>query len=1057
MRQPSRTAVSIAVTQLLLMGASGIARAQTAAPEAPAQTVVVKGQRAALESAQEIKRNADEIVDSVTADEAGKLPDRSITEVLQRVVGVTVQRQRNIDNDAFHFSEEGSGIKVRGLSWGMSTLNGREIFSAGWPGKDLSWGAVPTELMVGVDTYKNPSAERIEGAISGIVDLRTGMPFDYKPNTFRAAFGVDYSTSSEKASPRLSGLYSTYWDTEFGRIGVLADVAANRSVYGSDELKLDQYYPRTNVVAGQTIWAPRGATWGSSSGETQREGFYGALQWRKNDMESGLTYFISKSNDVDQGSRFYSAMEDAYESVITDAVVDDRGILVKGHYTYPGMGINPSNGQLESIYGYGPNQFAHGGIGMGNSRFYNTNETTTGELAWNFKWKINDRWSVQNDLQWVNSKFETVGREIQLGTFMPSLDIDTSGGGPVQLGFDQATRDHLADPNNYYLNIIQPKQYMGESNLYAWRSDAKFNFDDPVLRDLRFGVRVTERDSLRKAASFASDVNGTGWKSLAEPWEVAKTTVPGTQPVGRGRGNFSYIGAPGYYNGYSIPTELFNYSNLLGGRMGNLPDVVYPTFAYIRDANSYSEVVQQAQYQQCQDEYRLNGARQDPPAPNPCRFEDFAFDSTLLYDQAPRHTAKANLHTAAVYGNLRFGFDDWKVPVEGNVGLRAAYTRVKSRGYVRFDTSRNYENAPDSLPRFESLDEPLNINHSHVDLMPSLNLKANFTETLQGRLAIARSVYRPDFKQLQETITLNQNYNAGANTVTYTGENSGNAKLRPLKADSFDVSLEWYPKRGQSLTAVVFYKKVQDIIYDSTYTRTYNTIDGLPQTFVIKGPANMAQANLRGIELSADTYLDHFDVFKNVLPAWAKGLGVSANYTYIDSDQKFYRDGGFTYCPGADVVDSAMRIYGCDTNGLPYTHKLPMTGVTKNAANFALRYDLDGWSARLAYNWNSRSLLGLTTGGGWCGERGCPGGTSADPSRAGRKDTWFGVPRWQEAYGQWDLGISYTFSNKFSLGFSVSNINNVTVRETHQQADGTVGHAWKFPGQNYSLSGSMEF
>src|SRR6185369_14532080 len=136
----------------------------------------------------------------------------SITEVLQRVVGVTIERQRSTNNDPKHFSEEGSGIKVRGLSWGASTLNGREVFSAGWPGRDLSWSAVPAELMAGVDVYKNPSAEKIEGGVSGQVDLRTHLPFDFSGTKSYVSFGSNYEEKTGKASPAISGLYSTRWE-----------------------------------------------------------------------------------------------------------------------------------------------------------------------------------------------------------------------------------------------------------------------------------------------------------------------------------------------------------------------------------------------------------------------------------------------------------------------------------------------------------------------------------------------------------------------------------------------------------------------------------------------------------------------------------------------------------------------------------------------------------------------------------------------------------------------------------------------------------------------------
>ena len=87
-----KTAIAVAAAQFALLTA-GSAMAQTAGNAAePASVVVVTGQRAALQSAQNIKRNSDEIVDSIVAEDIGKLPDRSITEVLQRVVGVAIDR-----------------------------------------------------------------------------------------------------------------------------------------------------------------------------------------------------------------------------------------------------------------------------------------------------------------------------------------------------------------------------------------------------------------------------------------------------------------------------------------------------------------------------------------------------------------------------------------------------------------------------------------------------------------------------------------------------------------------------------------------------------------------------------------------------------------------------------------------------------------------------------------------------------------------------------------------------------------------------------------------------
>jgi outer membrane receptor for ferrienterochelin and colicin len=106
---------------------------------ADSAAIVVTGRSAALESAENRKKNAATIVDSVVADDAGKLPDNSITEVLQRVPGVTIVRFAAINPD--HYSVEGSGIQIRGLSGVASRLNGREIFSANG-GRSLLWGDV---------------------------------------------------------------------------------------------------------------------------------------------------------------------------------------------------------------------------------------------------------------------------------------------------------------------------------------------------------------------------------------------------------------------------------------------------------------------------------------------------------------------------------------------------------------------------------------------------------------------------------------------------------------------------------------------------------------------------------------------------------------------------------------------------------------------------------------------------------------------------------------------------------------------------------------------------
>ncbi len=1029
MRQFKRTAISGAVAQALLL-AAGAVYAQSTDP-VPLAPVVVTGQRAALQSAQKLKQNAEEIVDSVQAEEAGKLPDKSITEVLQRVVGVTMDRNRS-RGDPEHFSVEGSGISVRGLSWGSSTLNGRESFSAGWPGRELSWGDIPPELMAGVDVYKNPSSELVEGAISGLVNLRTALPFDFKGRKGVLSLQDNYAQVSGKHSPGISALFTNQWDAESGHWGVLVDVAHNRSTYQNETLQLGAYYPRTDLLPGKTAWIPAGASWRTNTGETDREGLYAALQWKKNDMQSALTYFGSASRQretetatfLDMGGNYGAS---PYKIVVQNGVYDDAGVFQSGDMSMPGS--------------KGANKFLAGGIPFNANAGFSDRKSATQELAWNFKWAINDRWSVQNDLQWVHATNDSFGSMIALATFSPGMNVDASGTSPVRIGFNQAATDFLANPANYFVDHVMPGASKADADLYAWKADAKLRFEHPVLRDFRFGTRLTYRTANHY------DATGDTWRSVAEPWGVRDNVTPGQVPpstpaTGWQRGNFAYMGD----SNYAIPTELFNYGNFYRGKVGTLPNVVFPTQAFVHDyPNAYQQVIRDQRYQMC-----LDKARADGTPPDNCQKDSFALNP-LVYDGNPEKSSSQAEQTQAIYGTLRFGFDDWKYPVEGNLGVRVVRTRAVSHGYELLDPQYSSTTPPD-LPRFDKIARPLDIEHTFLKALPSLNLKVDLAKNLQGRLAMSQGMNRPSFDKLTEYVTLKQDYNSANNTVAYTGENKGNVKLKPTMANSYDLALEWYPRDGQSITGTVFHKDVKDIMMNTIYTRTFNSQGGNPQTFAITGPDNVAKAKVSGFEVAGMTYLDKVPFLQDKLPDWAKGFGVSANYTFIDAKQTLYKQYSNQYCDaGSANSNASLHVYGCDTNGLPF-NDLPLPYMSKNALNFTLMYDRGPLSMRLAYSWRSRFLQSADANG----TRGTDA-TSADPARPGAQDVGWGLPTWQEATGQWDAGMSYRFNDAFNVSFSVTNLTDVVIRQTQQQHIGDMGRAWFYPGRSFQLTGRYEF
>jgi TonB-dependent receptor len=207
--------------------------------------IIVTGIRASLENAQNIKRNSDTVVDAITSQDIGALPDRSVTEALQRVPGVSINRFAG-SNDPDHFSVEGSGVVIRGLNFVRSEFNGRDAFSAGVGGQALNFADVPSELLGSVEVYKNATAEMIEGGLAGTVNLNTRKPFDNKG--FHIAFSgeANYGDFAEEWTPTASILASNTWDTDYGTFGLLGSASYSQIKSRADGIQVTNFQTRDN-------------------------------------------------------------------------------------------------------------------------------------------------------------------------------------------------------------------------------------------------------------------------------------------------------------------------------------------------------------------------------------------------------------------------------------------------------------------------------------------------------------------------------------------------------------------------------------------------------------------------------------------------------------------------------------------------------------------------------------------------------------------------------------------------------------------------------------------
>jgi len=169
------------------------------------EEVQVLGIRGSIQKSMDVKRDSKSIVDVITAEDMGKFPDKNVAESLQRVPGVTIQRQFG----------EGAAVSIRGagVDLTLTTLNGQNVASTGWfvldqARRSFNYELLPSELVGNLEVYKSSRADLLEGGVGGTVVVNTRKPLDLDANTAYASIEGGYGDDSEQWDPMLSGMYS---------------------------------------------------------------------------------------------------------------------------------------------------------------------------------------------------------------------------------------------------------------------------------------------------------------------------------------------------------------------------------------------------------------------------------------------------------------------------------------------------------------------------------------------------------------------------------------------------------------------------------------------------------------------------------------------------------------------------------------------------------------------------------------------------------------------------------------------------------------------------------
>jgi TonB-dependent receptor len=270
------------------------------------------------------------------------------------------------------------------------------------------------------------------------------------------------------------------------------------------------------------------------------------------------------------------------------------------------------------------------------------------------------------------------------------------------------------------------------------------------------------------------------------------------------------------------------------------------------------------------------------------------------------------------------------------------------------------------------------------------------TDDLFFRFAASKAIWAPAFSQLAAKVAANVNWAPGVTANRNPQESQllrtitmdSNPELESMKAKQYDLSVEWYfDEHGGMAHAAVFKKNISDLFV----TKTGSTVfEG--NTYITKRLENDGTGEIKGFEVGVSKFFDS-------LPAPFNGLGVEANYTRVDSSMKV--------SSGAAALDTDGTSYG----------NLPMEGLSKDTYNLVAMFEKDGISARLAWNWRSKYLVAVGPNG-WNGND---------------NNIVWKLPVYNDAYGQLDASIGYTFLDNYTVTFEASNLTKADTKGIIEQ------------------------
>lgn len=498
MKNISKKCLPMAIMTALAAGQSAWAQDQD--EEGILEEVVVTGVKYSMTAAVEIKRESMAIVDSIVSEDLGKFPDNNVVEAMQRIPGVQVT-----DRGA----GEVSVVSIRGLADVTTTINGRNVFTAA--GRSVALQDVPSTLINRVDVYKTRSAENISRGIAGQIDIHTNRPFDFDIDEglhFLGQVRATYMEAADEFNPQGSFLLSDRFETGGdGEFGWLINIAYTQTDWRDQGAHAGASFPFDTVANGlgqippEQGWTPgtdRGLPTAPGStlpgdpsreylhwrdamfnldarGERERPAGNVALQWAPNETSQyTMEVFYNGYREDIFNSLWFQFLNSPIYDLADPVEMWDGTNIIRGRTM--GDGFSFTSGDVT------------------------VQQTDSWLYALNGQWELSDSFTLESDVAFQDSEFETDFWGQRVARIAPEFYINiNSGDGVPYLDYDPSGMGSPAnDPtnvDNYFLDWGFQNGARSSGDALTWTADADWDVDWGIVKTLSFGARWDDRSA----------------------------------------------------------------------------------------------------------------------------------------------------------------------------------------------------------------------------------------------------------------------------------------------------------------------------------------------------------------------------------------------------------------------------------------------------------------------------------------------------------------------------------------------------------------------------------